>query len=282
MKKLLTVLIPTYNNYDFFLRVVRSYLNDERIEMIVSDDSDNQIEKNYIKSRCEENNIKYFEGLKQSPSENWNYLLKMVKTPFFVLNHHDDFPSNLKFLDSLDETKTGLIILPCSSKIGDEPICKMFSWQQKYFSKICMLWPNAAFNMISAPTASIIVNSKYKNQFFDQNLKWFIDAEWYYRLFKSCNIDKIGIIFFNNSRIYSFQALNSITQSLKGKLKKQITKEKNYLRNKGLIPKRIFILLQMIFFLIIFSVSKFPKIYAKIIFCFVIKIKKFSKFLLSI
>ena len=50
MKKLLTVLIPTYNNYEFFLRVVRSYLNDKRIEMIVSDDSNNSIEKNYIES----------------------------------------------------------------------------------------------------------------------------------------------------------------------------------------------------------------------------------------
>ena len=282
MKKLLTVLIPTYNNYEFFLRVVRSYSNDKRIEMIVSDDSNNYIEKNYIESSCAENNIKYFEGLKQSPSENWNSLLKMVKTPFFVLNHHDDFPSNLKFLDSLDENKTGLIILPCSSKIGDEPICKIFSWQQKFFSKICMFWPNAAINMISAPTASIIVNSKYKNKFFDQNLKWFIDAEWYYRLFKSCIIENSRIIFFNNSRIYSFQAHNSITQSLKGKLKKQIIKEKDYLRTKGLIPKRFFTFLQIIFLLIIFSGSKFKKISSKIIFFFVIKIKKFLKFLLSI
>ena len=57
-----------------------------------------------------------------------------------------------------------------------------------------MMWPNAAFNMLSAPTASIIVNSKYKNQFFDENLKWFIDAEWYIDYLK-VYYEKSGIIF---------------------------------------------------------------------------------------
>ena len=276
MTKLLTVLLPTYNNYELFIRVVRSYSKDSRVEIIVSDDSDNFIEKKHISSLCENNNIKYFEGIKKLPCENWNYLLKMVKTPFFVLNHHDEFPSNLEFLECLDDTKNGLVILPCSSKVGNEPICKMFSWQQKFFSKICMLYPNASFNMISAPTASIIVNSKFKNQYFDENLKWFIDAEWYFRLFQQCISDKNRIIFFNRSRIFSFQAKNSITKSLQCKLRRQIIKEKYYLRSKGLIPKRIFIFIQILSLIIIFFGSKFKKISAKIVCFLLLKLRNFK------
>ena len=93
--------------------------------------------------------------------------------PFFVINHHDDFPSNLFFLNHLDNEKVGLIILPCSSHFISGNVHNMESWQQKIFSKICLLFPNASFNMILAPTASIVVNSKFKEILFDQNLKWF-------------------------------------------------------------------------------------------------------------
>ena len=52
MNKLLTVLIPTYNNYELFLRIIDIYLTDERVKILVSDDSDNYIEKNLIKLFC--------------------------------------------------------------------------------------------------------------------------------------------------------------------------------------------------------------------------------------
>tara|TARA_Y100001978_G_scaffold203213_1_gene227511 strand:- start:7054 stop:7860 length:807 start_codon:yes stop_codon:yes gene_type:complete len=263
MTKLLTVLIPTYNNHELFSRLLRTYLKDSRVLILVSDDSDNYKEKKLIESTCKDNNISYFEGTKKSPPENWNYLLSMVKTPFFVLNHHDEYPDNLNFLDVIDSNKIGLIILPCSSKVGNAPLHKLFSWQQKYFSQICMLWPNASLNMILAPTASVIVNSRYKNVFFDLNLKWFVDAEWYIKLFSLSSIDKRKILFYFHTRIFSFQAKNSITTSLKENLKKQIKKEKDYLRIKGLIPIRIIRLFQLLSLILISIRSKLNIIIAK-------------------
>ena len=82
------------------MRIIDTYFNDERVKILVSDDSDNFIEKKSIELFCKQNNINYFEGPKKSAGENWNYLIKMVSTPFFVLNHHDEYPNNLKFLDS--------------------------------------------------------------------------------------------------------------------------------------------------------------------------------------
>ena len=260
MEKLITVLIPTYNNFELFSKLIKIYLKDSRVLILVSDDSNNLREKNLIECYCQSNNIIYFQGPKTSPGENWNYLLSMVKTPFFVLNHHDDYPDNLEFLDKLNSIKNGIIVLPCSSKVGNKPVQKIFSWQQKYFSQICMFWPNACFNMILAPTASLIVNSRYKNVFFDSNLKWFIDAEWYSRLFFLASKDKNKILFYSYSRILSFQAQNSITKSLEKTLKKQIKTEKEYLRAKGLIPKRIFVIFQILFLIVISLKSKLNRI----------------------
>ena len=259
MTKLLTVLLPTYNNYELFLRVVENYLIDGRVTMLVSDDSDNYIEKKSIEIFCKKNNITYFQGPRKSAGENWNFLIKKARTPFFVINHHDEYPDNLYFIDELDPKTIGLVIIPCSSKVGKNPIIKIFSWQQKFFSKICMLWPNGTFNMILAPTASLIVNSKFNNVFFDNKLKWFIDADWYYRLFFKSMKSENKIKFFSHSRINSFQAKNSITHSLQDKLKIQIKKEKDYLRSKGLIPKRNIRSFQLIILIVITFRSKLKK-----------------------
>ena len=69
-----------------------------------------------IKAMCKKANIIYFDGPKSSPAANWNLLIQMAEAPFFVLNHHDDYPVNLDFLNELDKDKLGLMILPCSSK----------------------------------------------------------------------------------------------------------------------------------------------------------------------
>ena len=254
MNKLLTVLLPTYNNYELFIRVIQNYIHDVRVNILVSDDSDNYIEKKSIEIFCKKNNIKYYEGPKKSAGENFNHLIKMIKTPFFVLNHHDEYPSNLDFLDILDPKNIGLIILPCSSKVGKRANHKIFTWQQIIFSKICLLWPNSSFNMILAPTASVIVNSTFKDILFDSKLIWFSDADWYQRLFRAVLKNKrLKVKFFNFSRIYSFQAGNSITSKLRDKLKKQILKEKSYLNKKGLLPNKFFQFIQ--FLLLAFTIS---------------------------
>ena len=90
--------------------------------------------------------------------------------------------------------------------------------------------------MLLAPTASVIVSKNIMDIFFDENLKWFVDAEWYLKLFKEAEIKGLTVKFYSYSRIFSFQTSNSITKSLKNKLKEQIKYEKKYLNSKGLYP----------------------------------------------
>ncbi len=263
MKKFLTVLIPTYNSYQCFLKVIKSYQNDNRVKIIVSDDSDDNYEKDLIKSHCEKLKIDYINGPNLSAVKNWNKLLQKIETPFFVLNHHDDHPNNLAFLDQLENDKIGLIILACSSKVTGKNFHKLNSWQQKIFTKICLLFPNASLNMILAPTASLIVNSRFKNIYFDENLTWFVDAEWYIRLFSSAKILKLKSNFYNKSRIISIQNENSITVKIKENLKKYIINEKLYLSSKGFYPGFIINAIQYCLLFLILINSKIKQLLAK-------------------
>ena len=263
MKKILTVLIPTYNSYKYFLRVIKSYQFDNRVKIIVSDDSDDNYEKVLIKAHCEKLKINYVNGPNTFAVKNWNKLLEKIDTPFFVLNHHDDFPTNLEFLNKLTEEKIGLIIMPCSSKKNGKNFHNMSSWQQYIFSKVCLLFPNASFNMILSPTAGLVVNSKLKNIYFDENLTWYVDAEWYQRLFLSAKFMNLKYIFFHKSRIISIQNKNSITIKLKENLKKQIISEKRYLSSRGLYPGFIINSLQYFLLALILSITKIRQLLAK-------------------
>ena len=44
--------------------------------------------------KCLERNIKYLRGPRSLPINNWNILMKFIETPYFVINHHDEYPSN--------------------------------------------------------------------------------------------------------------------------------------------------------------------------------------------
>ena len=65
-------------------------------------------------------------------------------------------------------------------------------------------FPNASFNMLLSPTASLIVNSKVKDILFDSNLKWFVDCEWYLRVFFKIKKLKLKIKFAISQELYPF------------------------------------------------------------------------------
>ena len=269
MKYLISVLVPTFNDYEGFLNVLNLYSRDRRVKMIVSDDSSNALIKQAIKKKCIEKNIKYLDGPRSLPSENWNTLLKFIDTPFFVINHHDEYPNNLLFLDLLESKDIGLIILPTTSKLQRKSAHKIYSWQQKIFSKFCLLFPNATFNLFLSPTASLIVNSKARGILFDSNLKLFVDCDWYYRIVSKIKRNKLKIKFWSGSRIISVQAQNSISSSLAKTLKKQISLEKPILGKKGLLPNIGIIVFQYLVLAVILSGTKTKQIlYSKVSFIF--------------
>ncbi len=262
MNAILTVLIPTFNCNNSFLEVIKPYLNNDLIKIIVSDDSTDDNEKRLIMKNCDKLKITYIEGTRLNAPSNWNQLLNYIETPFFVLNHHDDFIDNLNFIDLLNVDDLGLIVLPCTSNLKDSFPHVIRSWQQNFFSTICFAFPNATFNMILSPTASVIVNSKLKNIKFDENLEWYVDAEWYLRLFLISKNNKYKIKFFNNTRINSYQDTNSITAQIKNKLNEKKRNETIYLKSKQLYPGKYISFIQFLFLALTLLSSKFKQIFS--------------------
>ena len=156
MKKIISVLIPTYNQIDTFNKILSIYSNHPKVKIIVSDDSTELNIQKKIKKLCEEKEILYFRGPQTNAIKNWNFLLEKIDTPFFVLNHHDDCPNNLNFLDHLDKDITGILLLPCTSYISNKMHVRLSSRHQRINIKFLKIFPNVLINF----SPNYIVNRK--------------------------------------------------------------------------------------------------------------------------
>ena len=256
MEKIISVLIPTFNLNNKFKEIVSIYSTQPKVKIIVSDDSPDIKTQEEIKKICKEMKITYYKGPQSTPSKNWNFLLKKIDTPFFVLNHHDDCPNNLQFLEHLDKKNTGILLLPCTSYIFNKKYVRLSSRHQKIQVILLRNLPNALINLFLAPTASVIINKELVSNKFNENLKWYVDNEWYYRLLKECKTKKLKLSFFSKTRINSYQNSNSITLRIKNNLDYIKISEKNLLKENNLIPNKYIHLIQKIISLIFTLDSK--------------------------
>lgn len=191
-----SICIPTYNNASSLKRCLDSIIiQDFRdFDVIITDDSNTDDVENFIKSydfkhvKCQ-----YFRNYPalRSP-QNWNSSIKRAEGEYIKLLHHDDwftYPNSLKiFVDLLNENKIATIGVVSSRniKLVDNSIINIntpsHSWinrmQKKPLELICG-------NFIGAPSA--VIHKNGLDIFYDENLKWFVDVEFYTNLLENEN-----------------------------------------------------------------------------------------------
>ncbi len=182
-----SVVIPTYNNLESFKRAFNSVLMQfyKDYEIIISDDSsDNFIEK-YIKN-APLPRVKYFKNPEALGSpENWNEGIRMAKGQYIKILHHDDWFSTRdaleKFVKVMDENPQCDLGYAKSVNI-DIKTGKQRHRKAERYVKLLEENPYELLksNRIGAPSVTIFKRSL--NIEFDNNLKWFVDIDFYLRI----------------------------------------------------------------------------------------------------
>jgi len=233
----LSILIPSYN-YKKGLKLIlsdfcscnKSELN--LIEIIVGDDSDRNLlspeEVNIYKKYIP--NFYYLFNINNLYINNWNNLISIAKGDYYWLFHHDEKLNNpnkslKKIINTLNK-KYEIIILPVYKiktikfrNIKFNFIERHSPYKEfiKYFirNNIYLLY----INIIGPPTALII--SKNRKYFYENDLTWFVDVLYYYRVFERSEISKIKFFLEKDVFISSNQNFkNSITKKNKKNLNK--------------------------------------------------------------
>lgn len=189
-------------------------------EIVISDNSQN----NEIEKFCEKNQdflkINHFYYFKKGNSPNTNYALKKSKGKYIKIIFQDDFLySKNSLLDIKNELqeKTMWLITACEHSYDGFSCYRPF--KPYYHDDI-----HKGNNTISSPSVLTIKNTDEKI-FFDENLSWLMDVDYYKRCFIKFGLphilNKINIV----NRTHNDQFSNYCTEAVK-------QKEYNYILKK--------------------------------------------------
>lgn len=233
----ISILIPAYNYNVGILRIlqylIRNLGNDNNYEIIISDDSSDDEIENSIHTFNGLLNLKYYRNnFNVGAPENWNNLINLANGEYIHFLHHDELPCEHDFYQNLEKIiiyNPDLIILNCKTSYFSN--CIYNSLTPIFLKKILISYiPKIILriNFIGSPS-NIVVKRILVNK-FDQNLKWLVDVDWYYRLILSISIEKINFSKFNS--VFSINYNKSITKSLYREINLIGLIEDNYIYNK--------------------------------------------------
>lgn len=190
-----SVCIPTYNQVKHLKRTINSVLNQNftDYEIIITDDSPTDIVYDLVQEYQGEGRIKYYKNeVPLGSPENWNEAIRLSKGEYIKIVHHDDyftFSDSLQaFVDLMDNSPEA--VLGFSSSVVhliDKNKIWIHSPTSVHLANLkanpyCLFFGN----FIGAPSATIFRRSS--NIFFDKNLKWVVDFEFYSRILIKNNV----------------------------------------------------------------------------------------------
>ncbi len=187
-----SVCIPAYNQPNYLKKTIESVLMQDYsdYEIIITDDSQGNEVKDLVDS-FNSSKIAYFKNEKAlgSPA-NWNYAIGKAKGEYIKILHHDDY---LNEKSALNDFVNALDINPESHFAFSQT--NVFNAQNKSAhvhsvteEQLDVIRKNPEelilANLIGAPSATIY---RKQNVFFDVNLKWLVDVDFYVQLLKANN-----------------------------------------------------------------------------------------------
>lgn len=181
----ISICIPAYKNAIYLKRLMESISsqNFKDFEVIVSDDSNDDEVRSVLRA-YETLQITYVSNQPAlgSPA-NWNHAIKLAKGNWIKMMHDDDWFANenalAAFAKAAAESDSGFIFSGfCEIDISGKKDCYTLSKSEK---KMLASSPFYLFkkNFIGHPSTTLIKNDN--DLFYDENLKWVVDIEFYMR-----------------------------------------------------------------------------------------------------
>lgn len=229
---LLDIIIPTYEYPEGLRRILSTIPKNNKIRVIISDDSKTNSIINMLKE-FDDLNIVFISGPKDGPIRNWNCALNESTANYVMFLHHDE---EVIGLDKL------LVLLKEKEISGDVRPIVLSSTIQNSKGKwrthsVCLLnfclsklrWQLPFHNFIGA-TACLIVHKKSIKK-FKKELNWLVDCEWYYRVLRNSDV----VVSNNDIFVKSYHYPQSITWSEESNVRNLYWSEVRILSKKPFI-----------------------------------------------
>jgi len=219
---ILSVLVPAYNYSSGVRQIVCPLLDEGRndLEILIHDDSSDYSVEHFVKSILPKHaNLKYRRNRPALGAiDNWNSLINAALGRYVILIHHDDFPLSKHFatelINELQARKwPDAMVLACvTHDVARNKVRPCI--HNRIRQIIIRKWPTYLFlrNVIGPPAAIVVRRNIFLP--FDNQLKWLVDIDAYYRLLIQGN----RRVEFSHLVIVSSTGLpNAITTGIQGR-----------------------------------------------------------------
>jgi glycosyltransferase involved in cell wall biosynthesis len=227
----ISVCIPAYKRVEYLERLLKSISEQtfKDFEVVITDDSNDESVANFLENYYASFPVVYSKNAVALGSpENWNAAIRLAKGQWIKMMHHDDWFSSRKALEIFAEKikkEPGKNFFFCSyENIYEDGKTKKITPPNTFLRKLILKDPAALLsdNIIGPPSVTIYKNDK--TIFYDSNLQWLVDLEFYIRYLK------------NTQPFYIDQSLINI-----GIHKEQVTKY-SFLKPEIEIPEHLHVL----------------------------------------
>ncbi|MHA4844306.1 glycosyltransferase family 2 protein [Flavitalea antarctica] len=182
----ISICIPAYKHEEYVGRLLKS-VSDQTFtdfEVIITDDSPDDTVRHLVSAYNSSFSLRY---IKNSPAlgtpENWNEGIRLAKGQWIKLIHDDDWfacPDSLQvYVDAikLNPGKDFFFSAYFNVKGQESAIVKPGSFRIKQLQKnpVTLL----SKNIIGPP--SVVIHRNDQQYFYDKNLKWLVDMDFYMR-----------------------------------------------------------------------------------------------------
>jgi len=221
-----SIIIPTYENVELLQRSLKSVIiqDVDDWEVIVSDDSDTNMIKNYVDSLNDER-IKYVKHYKRNTAaDNWNFGIQVAKGNYIILMHHDEAfvePVHLQHIAHAFEAGAQVVISNIEVEKGE----KLSTGKPLWLKKLALRKPSILLLCNTIGPTACMSFKRERLQTIDSRLVWLVDVEWYYRILKDATIT-----FLENLPIRSIHGHQ-------GQLSIEINAHKAFIHDKAIINK---------------------------------------------
>lgn len=182
-----SIVIPAYNNLSLLQRTLESIRIQRGISMqivVVDDSNRNNDIQDYIVGLAD----KRIQYQRNTPSlgavRNWNEGFRRCCGRYIMLIHHDEALQEKNHLGRLKKEleTTEIVISNIMVKRQDGHSYNLFpSW----FKRLTLHLPSLLFFVNAIGPCAVVAFHKEHLQMFDEQLRWFVDVEWYYRMINS-------------------------------------------------------------------------------------------------